>query len=71
MEKASRGKGKAFIKYQSRFWRDFYKESAAWARDNIFWGAVVLVIPPLAALIRNKATASSPDWETVKLTLWL
>jgi hypothetical protein len=66
--KVSKGKGNSFLAYQRRFWRRFLGGAGAWARDNIFWDIAVLIIPPIVAAIRNKAT--SPDWETIKLALW-
>lgn len=58
-----------FWEYQKRFWNLFLGEAAPWARDNIFWGIAVLIIPPIVAVIRNRS--ASLDWEMVKLTLWL
>lgn len=54
--------------YSRRFWRRFFKDATPWARDNIFWGIVVLVVPPWAAYLRD----SHPlDWELIKTSLWL
>jgi hypothetical protein len=40
-----------------------------WARDNIFWAVVVLVLPPTAAYLREPN--HSIDWLMVRTTLWL
>jgi hypothetical protein len=69
MAQATKAKGTTFGKYLFRFCRRFGKDASPWARDNIIWGIAVLVIPPIVALIRNRT--ATPDWTTIKLTLWL
>jgi hypothetical protein len=55
--------------YYLRFWKRFRDDATPWARDNIIWGVVVLVVPPLAAYVRNPRTAI--DWELIRTTFWL
>ena len=40
--------------YYLRFWRRFIKDATPWARDNIVWGLIVLVLPPLFVYFRNR-----------------
>lgn len=55
-----------FRKYCGRLAERWFGEATPWARDNIFWGAIVLVVPPLAAWLRH----GTIDWPTVRMTLW-
>ncbi|MGA2201793.1 MAG: hypothetical protein ABSG40_07510 [Terriglobales bacterium] len=55
--------------YYRRFWRRFFKDATPWARDNIVWGMIVLVVPPLAAYLRH--TDSQIDWVLIRTSLWL
>ena len=43
----------ALESYSARFWRRFWKDATPWARDNILWGVIVLVVPPLLAYVRD------------------
>ncbi len=55
--------------YWRRFRKRFWKDSAPWARDNIVWGMIVLVVPPLAAYIHDSDT--QVDWLLIKNSLLL
>jgi len=55
--------------YHKRFWKRLATEATPWARDNIFWGIAVLLIPPLVVWLRNPKVTL--DWQTIKLTLIL
>jgi hypothetical protein len=55
--------------YYARFWKRFRKDSTAWARDNILWGIVVLIVPILAARLLHHTLLV--DWELVYTTLGL
>jgi hypothetical protein len=67
-----RTKQTSFWQYWKECGKRFLKDATPWARDNIFWGTVVLVVPPLAVWIKNRGNnATSLDWETVKTTLYL
>jgi hypothetical protein len=58
-----------FATYYARFGRRLWRDAAPWARDNIFWGIALLVIPPVAGLILHRT--SSVDWDFIRLTLYL
>ena len=66
---STRAKGISFRNYIARFWHRFYADAAPWARDNIFWGLVVLLIPPIAVVVHN--STARVDWDIIKTTLWL
>ena len=55
--------------YYLRFWRRFIKDATPWARDNIVWGLIVLVLPPLFVYFRNRH--AQIDWTVTKSTIWL
>lgn len=55
--------------YRLRFWKRFVRDATPWARDNIVWGVVVLVVPPLAAYFRDPH--AQIDWPLIKNALWL
>jgi len=55
--------------YYTRFWKRFRKDATPWARDNIIWGVIVFVGPPLAAYLRDPHTQI--DWVLFKNTLLL
>jgi hypothetical protein len=55
--------------YYLRFWRRFIKDATPWARDNIIWGLIVLVVPPLFVYFRNRR--AQIDWTVTKSTIWL
>jgi hypothetical protein len=40
-----------------------------WARDNILWAVVVLVVPPAAVYFHDPS--HSIDWPLIRTTLWL
>lgn len=65
----SRTKGTTFGSYQRRFWSHFVRDATPWARDNIVWGVVVLIVPPVVVFLQNRT--ASLDWETIRVTLWL
>jgi hypothetical protein len=52
-------------KFRSRLWRD----AKPWARDNIVWTGLMVILPPVATLIHD---AHHPiDWEIVSTTIFL
>jgi len=55
--------------YYRRSGKRFLKDATPWARDNILWGIVVLVAPPLAIYLRDRH--AEIDWGLIKATLWL
>src|ERR1039458_1666496 len=55
--------------YYTRFRKRFLADAAPWARDNILWGVVVLVVPPIAAFLHNPHTPI--DWTLLKNSLVL
>lgn len=55
--------------YYRRFCKRFLKDSVPWARDNIVWGLIVLIVPPLAALLHNPRF--NVDWVLIRNTLLL
>ena len=55
--------------YYTRFWKRLRKDATPWARDNIFWGAIVLVVPAIAIYVSNRHAAI--DWGLIKTTLVL
>jgi hypothetical protein len=55
--------------YCTRFWRRLRKDAAPWARDNIFWGILVLVLPPLSIYLRDRH--AQIDWGLIRTTLVL
>ena len=57
-----------FWSYYGKFWKQFYLDAAPWARDNIGWGMVMLIAPPLAAYIQRQMPI---DWPMVRTTLWI
>lgn len=52
-----------------RFWHVFWRDSVPWARDNIVWGALILVAPPIAAYLHHPTPPV--DWLVVRTTLWI
>jgi|SRR5579864_417619 len=54
--------------YYTRFWKRFFKDAAAWARDNILWGIAVLIIPPLLIYLRDRQHAAV-DWPLIRAAL--
>jgi hypothetical protein len=55
--------------YWKRFWSRFFKDATPWARDNIGWGIIVLVVPPFAAYLRDRHAPM--DWVLIKNSLLL
>jgi hypothetical protein len=55
--------------YYRRFRKRFFADATPWARDNIGWGVIVLVVPPLAAFFRDPR--APVDWVLIKNTLVL
>jgi len=56
-----------FLEYVSRVLKRLNKDAASWARDNIFWG-IVMLLAPLAVLYWQQKTI---DWGLVQTTLWI
>jgi hypothetical protein len=56
--------------YSARFRKRFFADAVPWARDNIVWGVVVLIVPPLAAFLRDRSHALI-DWVRIKNSLEL
>jgi cell division protein FtsB len=55
--------------YYSRVWKRFLKDATPWARDNILWGAVVVVLPPVFVFLRDRH--AQIDWTVIRATLVL
>lgn len=55
--------------YYPRLWGRFLKEAAPWARDNIGWGALFLVVPPAVIFFRDPHVHI--DWTLIVVTLRL
>jgi hypothetical protein len=55
--------------YPRRFLKRYLKEATPWARDNIVWSALVVIVPPLAEYLNNPRT--TVDWNLFKNTLIL
>jgi hypothetical protein len=55
--------------YSTRFQKRFRKDATAWARDNIIWGFIVLIGPPLAMYLRDPH--AQIDWGLVRTTIAL
>jgi hypothetical protein len=55
--------------YYRRFRKRFFRDATPWARDNIVWGIIVLVVPPFAAYLR--APHAPMDWILIKNSLLL
>lgn len=55
--------------YYHRFRKRFFKDATPWARDNIVWGGIVVVVPPLAAYLRDRSAPM--DWILIKNSLIL
>src|SRR5271157_1373149 len=49
----------SFWGYCNRLWKDHVRHAVPWARDNIMWGIVVLILPPTLAFFVLKKTI---DW---------
>lgn len=58
-----------FRSYCKRLKSRLYEEAAPWARDNIFWGIIMLIAPPTAIYLRNHN--ATLDWETVRIATYL
>jgi hypothetical protein len=58
----------ALDSYYVRIWRRFRRDATPWARDNIFWGALALVIPPLFVYARDRHAPI--DWNLLRAALW-
>jgi hypothetical protein len=59
----------ALESYSTRFWRRFRRDATPWARDNIVWGFVVLVAPPLAVYLHDPH--AQIDWVLIRTTALL
>jgi hypothetical protein len=55
--------------YSSRLITQSWNDGKSWARDNILWASVMVVLPPVAVYLRDPNR--SIEWVTVKTTLWL
>lgn len=55
--------------YHKRFWKRFFKDATPWARDNILWGVLFLVVPPLIIYARDRH--APVDWVPIRATLIL
>lgn len=55
--------------YYARFWKRFFSDATPWARDNIVWDVIVLVVPPFAAYLRDRHTQI--NWALIREALWL
>ncbi len=53
--------------YYARFWKRFLVDATPWARDNIVWGVIVLIVPPVAAFFRDPK--AHLDWALIKNSL--
>lgn len=55
--------------YFQRFWSRFFRDAAPWARDNIFWGLLVLLVPAVFVYFRNRH--AQIDWNVIESTILL
>jgi hypothetical protein len=55
--------------YYRRFEERFRQDATPWARDNILWGVVVLLAPPVAVYLHDRHAPI--EWGLIKTTLWL
>lgn len=56
-----------FSRYAKRFGARLHREASAWARDNIAWGAIMLVAPAVVYVWRSRG--SVVDWGLIKTTV--
>jgi hypothetical protein len=62
-------KAEGFWKFFFRVWKRLWKDAVIWARDNIGWAAMMAVLPPIVAYLRDPN--QSVDWLLLRTTLWL
>jgi hypothetical protein len=55
--------------YWKRYFSCLWREAQPWARDNIVWAVIVLIVPPLAVCLRDPS--HEIDWAMVRTALWL
>ncbi len=55
--------------YWKVFFGRMFRESTAWARDNLFWAAVMALVPAIAVYLRNRHHLI--DWDVVWTAAWL
>lgn len=55
--------------YYSRLGKRFWKDATPWARDNIGWGVIVLLLPPALTFFRDRH--AQIDWTNIRSTLVL
>jgi hypothetical protein len=53
--------------YSRRFWKRFIKDATPWARDNIIWGLLALLVPPVFIYLRSRHPQI--DWPLYKTTV--
>jgi hypothetical protein len=55
------------------YWRRFaavlWRDAMPWARDNIFWAVVCLIVPPIAVWLHDSNHVI--DWQLVRTAAWL
>jgi hypothetical protein len=57
-----------FSGYLKRLWKNYLRQHVPWARDQIAWGAIMLIAPVFAVYLIH---GSKIDWPIIKTTLWL
>ena len=58
----------SFRAYWSRFGKKLFADAYTWARDNIFWGLLVLILPALIVHFQHRDF--SVDWHLIVTTLY-
>jgi hypothetical protein len=58
----------SFKEYFVLFRKQLNQDAAAWARDNIGWGLVMALAPPIAAFLLHRTAI---DWPLFLTTIWI
>ena len=60
---------KGFLRYYGRFFGTLIKDGYEWPRDNLGFALLMLVVPPVAAWLRDPS--HEPDWFVLKTSAWI
>jgi hypothetical protein len=58
-----------FTNYYRSFREELWRNAKPWAGDNILFGVIMIVMPPIIASIAHHGRYHV-DWELIKLSLW-
>lgn len=58
-----------FFRYYGRFLGRLFKDGYEWPRDNILFAFFMVVVPPVAAWLRDPTHV--PDWAVIETTGWI